>query len=201
MIFSFSRDSGSGNEQTQAFPTELIGKVKSLVSTLTRDQIHPPSDTVIAVHVGGERLTIPYRVYYGTRRLTDCIHCPGDTALIALCLGSRHHDGHVREYCVRRLLDVDEAWTVPYVVQLLGEYVVEIIHPIHEKLIDEVEAKYLSFYTENTKYCEYLRCRAVSYWNEYYRPRFANLKQYPAVEALAAISAAAQRVEKSPRVL
>lgn len=191
MIFSFSRDSGSGNAQTQAFPTELIGKVTSLVSVLACGQIHSPSDTVIAVHVEGELLSIPYRVYYDERQLANCFNCLDDTALIALCLGTRHHDGYVREQCVRRLLDVDERWTAPYVVQLLGEYVIEVIRPIREKLLDEVGAKYVTFFRDNIKYCEYLECRAISYWNEYYRPRFPKYKEYPAVEALAAIRAAA----------
>lgn len=119
---------------------------------------------------------------------------PGEAALFALCLGTRHYDGHIREQCVRRLLDVDEKWAAPYVVQLLGEYVIEVIQPIHERFLGGVEARYLAFFKENARYCEYLECRAISYWNEHYRSRYPKHKDYPAVKALAALRSAAQSV-------
>jgi hypothetical protein len=47
-----------------------------------------------------------------------------------LCLGTRHHDGFVRQECVSRLLERHHGWAIPcwaipYIVQLLGEYVME----------------------------------------------------------------------------
>ena len=154
--------------------------------------MHSPSDTVISVHVAGELLSIPYRVYYDKQQLANCMDRQGEAALIALCLGTRHYDGHMREQCVRRLLEVDVEWTASYVVQLLGEYVIEVIQPIHERFLDGVELRYLAFFKENAKYCEYLECRAISYWNEYYRSRFPKHKDYPAVKALATLRLAAQ---------
>ena len=50
--------------------------------------------------------------------------------MIALCLGTRHHDGHLREACVRQLLQQQRAWTVPFVVHLCGEYVLQIVEVI-----------------------------------------------------------------------
>ncbi|MES2265095.1 MAG: hypothetical protein V4724_41895 [Pseudomonadota bacterium] len=107
-------------------------------------------------------------------------------------MGTRHYDGFLREQCLRRLLAVEEKWVAPFVIQLLGEYVVEVIHPIHEHFLEGVEEKYKDFFSENVEYCEYLRCRAISYWNEYYRERFPRYKDYPAVKALAALQSAAK---------
>ena len=50
--------------------------------------------------------------------------------MLALCLGTRHHDGHLREACLRQLLLQERAWTVPFVVHLCGEYVLEIVEVI-----------------------------------------------------------------------
>jgi hypothetical protein len=191
VIFSFARQ-GEGNAEIHAFPAELAERVKSSVSTLAYGQMHTPSDTVISVHMDGKLLSIPYRVYYDKRQLANCMNRPGEAALIALCLGTRHYDGHLREQCVRRLLEVDERWAAPYVVQLLGEYVIEIVRPIHERFAEEIEPKYVAFFRENAKYCDYLECRAISYWNEYYRSRFPSHKDYLAVKALETLKLAAK---------
>jgi hypothetical protein len=63
-------------------------------------------------------------------QLPACAALPGDAGAIALCLGARHHDGHVREACLKQLLLQERAWTVPFVVHLCGEYVLEIIEVI-----------------------------------------------------------------------
>ena len=46
--------------------------------------------------------------------------------LIAGCIYSRHGDGHVRERSIARIIGSSQPWVVPYVLQPLGEYVVEI---------------------------------------------------------------------------
>jgi hypothetical protein len=50
----------------------------------------------------------------------------GPTQQLALCLGSRHANGHVRETCLRQLLAHDCDWVLPFVVRAAGEYVLEI---------------------------------------------------------------------------
>jgi hypothetical protein len=191
MIF-FVRPSGNEITETHAFPADLAERVKNAVQLLARGQMHAPSDTAISVRVAAELLSIPYRVYYDKQQLLTCMNSAGETSLIALCLGTRHYDGLMREQCVRRILAVDEKWTAPFVVQLLGEYVVEVTQPIHERFLDGVERKYLDFFRENAKYCEYLECRAISYWNEFYRRRFPKYKDYPAFKALTALKSTAK---------
>ncbi|WP_152446892.1 hypothetical protein [Janthinobacterium sp. HH01] len=191
MIFSFVRQSENGIPELHAFPSALAEKVEYAVQLLTPSQMHSASDTVISVRLAAENLSIPYRVYYDKQQLLNCANSSGSVALIALCLGTRHYDGYLRELCLRRLLLVEESWIAPFVIQLLGEYVIEVVQPIHERFLDGVEKKYQDFFCENVKYCEYLVCRAVSYWNEYYRGRFPKHKDYPAVKALAALQSAA----------
>lgn len=192
MIFSFVRASSDEISEVHAFPADLFESVKSSVRILAQGQMHAPSDTVISVRVESVHLSIPYRVYYDKHRLLNCTNGPNEIARIALCLGTRHYDGFIREQCLRRLLLVDEPWIAPFVVQLLGEYVIEVIQPIHQRFLANVESRYLNFFRENAKYCEYLECRAISYWNEYYRQRFPKHKDYPAVKALVALRLAAK---------
>ena len=194
MIFSFVRQSRIEIAEVHAFPAALAECVKNTVQLLAPDQMHAPSDTVISVRLATESLSIPYRVYYDKQQLLNCVNSSGDIALIALCLGTRHYDGVVREQCLRRLLMVEEKWAAPFVIQLLGEYVAEVVQPIHERFLERIEGKYLDFFRENVEYCEYLRCRAISYWNEYYRVRFPKHKDYPAVKALSALQSAAKAV-------
>jgi hypothetical protein len=42
----------------------------------------------------------------------------------------RHHDGFGRQRQLKTLLDADEPWTAPFIVQLLGEYVIQICRDI-----------------------------------------------------------------------
>lgn len=178
---------------SRAFPVELRERAQKAVHVLSQGQLHAPSARRIAVCIGTEQLYIPYRVYYDRQQLRLCMAGPEDVATIALCLGTRHHDGFLREQCLRGLLTVDEAWVAPFVVSLLGEYVLEIIEPICERFLNGVERKYLDFFADNPGYGQYLQCRAISYWNAYYRHRFANVHDYPGVSALRALTVAAKR--------
>ncbi|MRV75526.1 hypothetical protein GJ700_27790 [Duganella sp. FT92W] len=195
MIFSYVRQCGNEIAEIHAFPAELTERVKNTVQLLAGGQMHAPSEAVISVRLAGDIQSIPYRVYYEKQQLLTYMNSSDDIALIALCLGTRHYDGFIREQCLRRLLVVEEKWTTPFVVQLLGEYVIEVILPIHEHFLKGVERKYIDFFRENVKYCECLGHRATSYWNEYYRPRFQAYKDYPAVKALAALKLAARPVK------
>jgi len=194
MIFSFVGRSETGISEIDAFPKAMAERVTSLVETLACGQIHPPSGTIMAVRVAEEHLHIPYRVYYDTQQLSKAVDRPGDATLIALCLGTRHHDGFLREKCLRRLLESDAHWVAPFVLQLLGEYVIEIVRPIHEHFVAGVEEKYRVFYRQNGGYCQSLERRAISYWSEYYRSRFTRYEDYPAVRALRLLREAAASV-------
>ena len=99
---------------------------------------------------------------------------------------SRHHDGHVRESACARILRFSEPWVVPYVVQLLGEYVVEICALILDRLSAQSSfssSAYREFVSANPEYLELTQQRAISYWSCYYRQDFTR-NEYPALIAL-----------------
>jgi hypothetical protein len=170
-------------DEADAFPAALAGTVAQLLPALGSSRAHPP----FAVCLNGEALLIPTRTYYDGERLLACTRLAGDAGVIALCLGTRHHDGHLREACIRQLLLQERAWTVPFVVHLCGEYVLEIVEAIGAALPvwnAQALARYLR---DNRAYVDTLERRAVSYWNCYYRGRYPAWDGYPGRRAMAAL--------------
>jgi hypothetical protein len=75
---------------------------------------------------------------------------------------------------------------VPYVVQLLGEYVVEISSLILDRLTAQSSSSwpaYREFFRANRAFMALTEQRAISYWSCYYRHDFARV-EYPALVAL-----------------
>jgi hypothetical protein len=68
------------------------------------------------------------------------------------CLLSRHNDGHVRQEHLERIVALNQEWVPPFVVQLLGEYVVEIVQTIEGNLGNLDKRVYADFLRENPKF-------------------------------------------------
>lgn len=106
----------------RAFPSSVRDDVLTMISVLPEN---PHGIGHFQIHVNGEKLEIPFRVYHNPvlisvrklsvfqRHLVDCIL-------------TRHNDGHVRENHLVKIIGSNQAWVPAYVIQLLGEYVVEI---------------------------------------------------------------------------
>jgi hypothetical protein len=193
----------SGLEQTdraetyaQAFPAAIrrsaADGLRQLPTAATR------LDDFFVVSVDGESLSIPYRIYnpYSSGAMS-----PSDASLAALvqsCVYTRHHDGYVRQRFLQHLLASREPWVVPFVVQLIGEYVIEIVEDIHRGLDlrpgSETAARYGQFVADNALFFDLTAQRATSYWNCYHRFR------YPVdVQSPTAASSRTQGSRLSPR--
>ncbi len=171
--------------EADAFPAALAGTVAQLLPALGSNHAHPP----FVVRQDGRVLRIPTRTYYDREQLLACTQLPGDAGIAALCLGARHHDGHVREHCVAQLLRQERAWTVPFVVHLCGEYVLEIIEVIGAALPAWNAQALARYLRDNPAYMAALERRAVSYWNCYYRGRYPVWEDYPGRRTMAALRA------------
>jgi hypothetical protein len=171
------------------FPAALQPAALDLLHTLSAAEL-APAMREFTVLVQGEKLSAPYRVYYEPRNLRSAIAgSTGNSRMLALCLGTRHWDGYIREECVRELVAVGRPWVVPFVVQLIGEYVVEIVEAAAVTVIsDASSAQFTEFARENPAFMATTRRRVVSYWDCYYRSRFPTLQSYPPFIALDAIT-------------
>ena len=74
---------------------------------------------------------------------------------------------------LRRLFPSADAWVAPFVVQLLGEYVLEIVQLLAAHLDDLKAEPYKQFIVENPGFLSLTKQRMISYWDCYYR------RQYP----------------------
>jgi hypothetical protein len=168
-----------------AFPESIRSTVDRAVDTIPG----PPGPALIpAGRVGplvvdGEDVLIPYRIYSRERRRWVAARLDVEAALVLGCAYTRHHDGRVRERSVLTVVEVDRAWIVPFVVQLLGEYVVQIGEVVLQRLDRLQPETYQRFAAANDSFMRLTRSHIVSYWNCYYRGHF-RLPDYPPVRVL-----------------
>lgn len=165
-------------------PNSLQTVANHVASELAVGEIHPPMGEC-TLQAGGEVFSFPYRVYYRTDRIAAVAHgLQGEAREFALCLASRHHDGRVREASIRNPYLLRSALVIPFSVQLLGEYVVEIGNAIEEQMTMLGLQPFVDFAKENPAFLETTRRRAISYWDCYYRSDYANLRDFPCYRAI-----------------
>lgn len=139
-------------------------------------------DSIGPVRLNGEELSIPYRVYLLESEPNCSSGLTDIQQLILNAILSRSHNGFVREKCVRKLLQADEPWIPPFVLQLVGEYVLPIIRLVEDHSAVLKRSEYRYFVSENPAFFELLKQRITSYWNCYYRAMFPRLRDYPAFQ-------------------
>jgi hypothetical protein len=179
----------------KAFPTALSADVKEVLEVLSLNnykvklsdgQVHQidnlihPSELYLTLEQ--EKLIIPYRLYFNEpdseseKALTD------KQKAILNCIFLRHHNGFLREQRLKQLIETKEYWVIPFTIQLLGEYVYEILEVLDKHINEQNLNLYVKFIQENPKYWQQTESRMISYWNEYYRSRFPDLKKYIGLE-------------------
>ncbi len=185
----------------RAFPARLAPVVTSVVQSLPVARLAPSrpvtasnSHAWVALVVDGEPVVIPYRVYNPAPSAHYASGLSRTEQGVAAAIYSRHHDGRIRQRALGTLLDHDEPWTAPFIVQLLGEYVIQICADI-EKFTrtalparPAMQASLSAFFGQNPCFAELTRQRAVSYWSCYYRALHASRDTYPALTALSRLS-------------
>jgi len=82
-----------------------------------------------------------------------------------------------------------ESWAAPFIIQLLGEYVIELVERAASMIEGGPKAGYVAFARENPDFMRLTTHRATSYWNVYYRGRIPNRADYPAFSSLATLIA------------
>lgn len=122
----------------------------------------------------------PYRIYTSTTKKD--VETMKDFEKLSLM--TRHHDGYIREVATVKLIKLFPSASIPYLVQLLGEYVMEIHLVIISLITPQQKLLINDFFNENRSYERTIRSRIVSYWNSYYRFGYIKLNDYPAFQFL-----------------
>ncbi|SHL01091.1 hypothetical protein [Hymenobacter psychrotolerans] len=99
-------------------------------------ELHPSLNQEVLLL--GQKLTIPGRVYSELPTEEAITTLSSSQQVILNCLFLRHHDGFVRQKCLEQLVDIDEYFIAPFVVHLLGEYVIEILFVVNRPNSEKV---------------------------------------------------------------
>lgn len=168
----------------RAFPPQLAAAARSSMTRLPSSQFPPSASAIGPVWIDEHLIQIPARIYLRHEREFDPNNEHTVEDRIALCLWTRHHHGYQRERALKALLPVRAVWEVPFVVQLVGEYVIEIISAIEARLSDAQRPFFASFLRNNREFIGLIRQRVISYWDCYYRTRWIRLADYPGMRVM-----------------
>ncbi|GIF45616.1 hypothetical protein DFJ67_0750 [Asanoa ferruginea] len=158
------------------FPASLDEHAAAVTAALPSDRSALGSFEVV---VDGEPMVVPDRIYADEPPPEVWAALRPIEQTMLHCLYTRHHDGRVRERHLAEIMTRTEPWIAPFVVHLVGEYVVEIVELIQRSLTDL--RGYRRFAAANPAFIDLTYQRAVSYWDCYYRWPYPNLKSYPGV--------------------
>jgi hypothetical protein len=177
-----------------AFPLALRSEVAIVASHL------PPADFgplgSFSVTVGGAGVMIPLRIYNPEPATATILS--GEQRRILDCLYTRHNDGWTRHRHLQQIIGDLSPWVMPFVVQLVAEYVVEIIEDIDAHLSglaipgSAQQTAYGGFVVANPDFLRLTQARAISYWNCYYRSQFPTISTYPGQRVVTALAEAAR---------
>ncbi|MEU6536623.1 hypothetical protein [Streptomyces sp. NPDC047000] len=166
-----------------AFPAHLAGDAEAVLAVMPGSRFQPHGSSSVVVE--GRQVSIPERLY-NDEPPTDAVAklSPRQQQLLH-CLYSRHCDGVVRQRHLENVVGSTDPWVVPFVVQLAGEYVLEILVVIRDELRDLAtpgtrgHLAYGQFIMDNPDFFARTQRRAVSYWNCYHRGTYASFQGYP----------------------
>ena len=164
---------------TAAFPAALHSDALIALSALPEN---PHEWTSFAVTVDTEGVLIPYRLQHNTALIRRGQLRKIQNQLLD-CILTRHGDGVLRQEYLGRIIGLNQVWVPPFVIQLLGEYVVEILRVIEANLGNLDNALYARFLRDNPDFLALTEQRVISYWDCYYR--FSCRKEdYPGFRAI-----------------
>lgn len=181
-----------------AFPLHLHSSVDAALHRVPPSSTAPTTHTIGPVYLDGEVLRIPARIYNPPLQGVHRGEQAEPEAAIIHCLYSRHHDGFVRQRHLEHLLPLTANWQAPFVFQIVGEYVVELIEILESSLDDDSQRMISAFAETNPELSARTHQRVASYWNCYYRARWPRLEDYPGTRVLDRLGVRAPRRRGPP---
>ncbi|MFF0066111.1 hypothetical protein ACFYRC_32135 [Streptomyces sp. NPDC005279] len=178
-----------------AFPSRLAGDVRRALVVVPAVKISPVEP--FQVEVQSETVTIPSRIYHDEPDAGVESSLTGTQRALLHCLYTRHCDGRVRQRHLEQIVGLGQPWIAPFVVQLAGEYVLEILEAICRELPglgvagSAQRALYGEFIAQNPAFFARTERRVVSYWACYYRWKYPVFGAYPGSDLVEGFRAAA----------
>ncbi len=161
---------------TNRFPPQLNEDMMTIENTLNLSSMHR-SYMPFEISLENNILIIPTRIYTDEGQLDNLNKLTIRQKEMVFCLFSRHHDGFVREKCLKELFASKNLFVIPYILQLLGEYVIEIIEVIYQHREEINHDNLIIYILENPEHYEKTKQRVYSYWDCYYRMAYPKYKR------------------------
>jgi hypothetical protein len=161
---------------SRAYPSQLRPDLETVLQIIPADE--RSAGELLPVKVGEETLHIPVRVYFEDPDETLISTLTSTQKAILGTLYTRHNNGFVREKWLRQIIKLEEYWLPPFVLQLMGEYVLEIISFLADNEDSLKKEPYIRFIRENPEFDFRTTQRILSYWDAYYRWRIPRYKEY-----------------------
>jgi len=186
-----NKDDYSGYKKSlaQCFPIELNEEMENVFSKIPFNQYNTTnfynqryevsnllSQDSFEVKINDEKCQIPYRIYFN-EPLNDNKLSPIQNDILN-CIYTRHHNGRVRQIALENLRERNSYWITPFRVQLLGEYVYEIIETLSNQMDNTVIDNCKRFLAENPIIAKRTKARIISYYGIYYRWQHPKFKEY-----------------------
>jgi len=169
----------NNNDLKYAFPSDMHNDALIAAQALPENPYWWNSFTVC---LNNETVSIPDRVRHDPASIKADKLSVLQKNLVD-CILTRHHDGFVRQFYLARIARSNHVWVPPFVIQLLGEYVAEILSVIEANLGNLDNAVYAQFLRANPDFLALTEQRVISYWDCYYR--FSCRKEdYPGFRAI-----------------
>lgn len=176
MLNFFTRRDKESIQQIYSFFPKILSKdVKKVISFLVLKK-HCIHDNYTTYSLNGETLKMYSRLYFDEPKGSIKMLTARQKTIL-YCIFTRHHNGYIRQEYTEKLKHTYEYFVIPFLVQLIGEYIAEILVPINDS-VDNYAENYIKFINENPIYWNLSKSRMISYWNVYYRKNYINLKEY-----------------------
>lgn len=156
----------------EAFPIEHRPAASKAAEIVVRGLAPRQWTERFSVCTMGQTVSIPGRLHFTSGKLP--VSEDDDAWPFVRALQTRSNDGYERQRAARDLLTDLQPWGAPFIVALLGEYIVEILDDVSEALTPEVEQILAAFIIDNQAFWATIKRRVTSYWNAYYRSRHAS---------------------------
>jgi hypothetical protein len=165
------------------FPPSLLDDVRVVSNVMEREMYnnlkYGESEQYIRYSLlDGENISFPYRIFNIEDTESKFIFSENQE-LIYHCIFSRSCNGFVRAKHIKAILDTDfPAWSIPYLLKISDEYVIEIIEIIYKTLQTKNTEEIKAIAVHNLQIFLQSHDRMISYWNEFYRNRCPKYKNY-----------------------
>jgi len=160
-----------------SFPKTLEFEVESLFSVIT---VHYKCSAYWGYEIilKENNLEIPSRIYWEEHRLREPRDLSPISRTILACILTRHHNGYIREKYLLYIISSNEYWITPYLIQILGEYVIELLHFVWNNFDLINQNNLVEFVKTNDQFWYKTKQRIESYWDCYHSYKTQEKEDY-----------------------